>query len=129
MGKTAKATNFLNNGFLNKAFSLGSSHLRPKEVVSGESDKVYLPSKEDLTNNDYGFMSDSDREAKTTDYARVRGSWANKDAYKNNGAYWTRTASEKYDYTVYVSTTSGFISEYAVNSGSNSVRPCISVKL
>ena len=98
------------------------------------NDKVFLPSYEDCLNTKYGFSSNEKEASKTrtsltTDYARANGAWLNatKDL-KNNGIYWTRSAST-FNYAAYAINSGGFLSSYAVDGDSHCVRPCIMVSL
>lgn len=124
---------WLNNEFYNTAFSLNNVYIQ-NVSIDNNLDKVYLPSYEDLLNSNYGFDSDNgislNRTAKTTDYSRTLGSWYSEDSgYEYNGAYWTRTASEEYSYCAYNVNSGGYISKYAVDGNSHSVRPCIKITI
>ncbi len=152
-GQTVYANNYeqssirswLNNEFYNLAFSRNDNNVAETTVSNGASsgaennkyacddttDKVYLPSYLDYLNADYGFATDGNdksvtRECVTTDYARARGAWCN-TAY--NGSYWTRTPSGNFYYCALNVNSGGYLSEYAVDGNSHSVRPCISLIL
>ncbi len=91
---------WLNNEFYNKAFTdkqkelIGNTTLKD---ISNITDKVFLLSKEEITNTSYGFNSDNDRCKKVTDYAKANYAFENKGNKKNkgnkNGCYWLRTSS------------------------------------
>ncbi len=117
---------WLNNEFYGLAFSRNDIHV---EDGADNGGKVYLPSYADYLNSDYGFGSNADdksatRECVTTDYARARGAWCNT---QNNGSYWTRTPSSKYNYCAWNVNSGGYLSEYAVDGGDHCVRPCITL--
>ena len=124
---------WLNNEFFNKAFFLNNAFIQSVSI-DNNLDKVYLPSYEDYLNSNYGFDSQNgislSRQAKTTDYSRVLGSWYSKDSgYEYNGTYWTRSASKDYSYCAWNVNSGGYISEYAIDGNSHSVRPCIKIKI
>lgn len=126
--------NWLNNDFFNKAFGLDNSYI-VSTSIDGNSDNVYLLSYEDYLNTSYGFDNDitkksNTRCAATSEYARSKGAFASKDnAYLNNGSYWTRSASNNYNYCAYNVNSGGFVSEYAVDGDSHSVRPAIRIAI
>ncbi len=145
---------WLNGEFYSTAFALGNSAVKNTFVNNGASttdtvnniyasagttDKVFLPSYSDYLNSDYGFNSTASeksdtRVAKTTDYARARGAWCftrnNSDkGTQHNGSYWTRSASGEYYYCATVINSGGFISTYAVDEASHSVRPAIYIDI
>lgn len=133
-GATVYANNYahsdirrwLNNEFYGLAFSRNDIYV---ENAADKGGKVYLPSYADYINPDYGFGSNADdksttRECVTTDYARARGAWCNA---QNNGSYWTRTPSDKYNYCAWNVNSGGYLSEYAVDGGDHGVRPCITL--
>lgn len=156
-GKTIYSNNYehsdirywLNNNFYNKSFVLNNTYIKETIVDNSSSttesnndqivsetttDKVYLPSYEDYLNLEYGFDNDNKntsetREAKTTDYARARGAWVNmtNESLKNNGTYWTRSASSLYNYASWNVNSGGYLSTYAVDGNSHCVRPSISI--
>lgn len=121
---------YLNDEFLNTAFALNSNNL----LANNDSyqDKVSLLSKDDYLNASYGFESDisvksTSRECKVSEFARASGSWYNTDNY--NGSYWTKTSSTDFNYSAYNINGSGFISDYAVDGNSHSIRPTITISL
>lgn len=142
--------NWLNLFFFDMAFSLNDSYIQEIAVKNDSSttdinmnqyickdtiDKVYLPSYQDYINQDYGFdANDTSRECKTTDYARARGAWINtkdtsKPNLKYNGSYWTRSPSSEYNYCAWNVNSGGYLSAYAVDGNSHSVRPCITINI
>lgn len=130
----SEAREWLNGSFLKAAFQFGSSYLLEAETTG---DKVELLGLEDYANSDYGFAaettSSTTRQAKTTDFARARGAWYNKGEKNSsllyNGSYWTKTASEEFDYAAKNVNSSGFISDYAVDGASHCYRPSIRIRL
>lgn len=138
---------WLNDDFYNTAFALNNVYIQAVNVSNNGSttdaednnyvcndtiDKVYLPSYQDYLNLDYGFDSDATnksttRECKTTDYARINGAWCNKD--NNNGSYWTRSPSSEFYYCAWNVNSGGYLSTYAVDGDSYSVRPCIYIQI
>ena len=98
---------FLNSGaFYSKAFALDSSKLSNYAVKNDASttinsnnqfagdnctDKVFTLSYQDFIKSAYGFSSNSDRQCKTTAYAREMSASSIWDS-NYNGAYWTRSS-------------------------------------
>ena len=119
---------FLNEDFLDLAFFTDSSNLLEIEVGTGQVDKITLPTLEEMNTL---FDNDLAREALTSDYARSVGAFANKrDAsHKNNGTYWTRSASSIYSYASYNVNSGGVLSEYAVDGASHCIRPLIKINI
>ena len=79
---------WLNNDFYNKAFSVSEEQdsIMSTEISSGyqgitTDDKVFLLSKNDVENIDYGFKYDSNRIAVRTKYADSRASASEPNAY------------------------------------------------
>lgn len=126
---------WLNNEFYQKAFSLNDLFIQNTYVDNSNStlDKVYLPSYQDYLNTEYGFESNPNsgsntRTCKTSEYARIKGAWYNTTtSLKYNGSYWTRTPSDEYSYCAWNVNSTGYLSEYAVDGNSHSVRPCITI--
>ncbi len=101
---------WLNNEFYNKAFTDKEKKLISIETIDIEkiikkrfesklisesiSDKVFLLSKEEITNASYGFNSDNDRCKKVTDYAKANHVYEYK--VNKNGWYWLRTPLASY---------------------------------
>lgn len=107
--------NWLNNDFLNKAFSttlqsyinttrvdnslLSTGDKSNPYVCNNTSDKIYLPSYSEITNTMYGYMRyerfDQAKAKKLTDYAKAKGCSIFFDSscpeYYNNGSYWLRS--------------------------------------
>ena len=91
---------WLNNEFYNKAFTDKQKELIENTTlkdISNVTDKVFLLSKEEITNTSYGFNSDNDRCKKVTDYAKANYAFEYEGNKKNkgnkNGCYWLRTSS------------------------------------
>ena len=127
---------WLNDTFLNKAFAYDDSLLETTLVdnsaattgnpnnqyaCENTSDKVFLLSRQDLVNGDYGFSSDAARQAKVSDYASALG--------VKEGYYWTRSPYHFYaTYAHYISTTGG-ITYTAVTGSYPGVRPAVTLNL
>ena len=141
---------WLNNDFYNTAFALNNSSITEvtldnsanttdsnenKYAGNNTIDKVYLPSYKDMLSSSLGFDTSNgvsaSRQAKTTDYARVRGAWSNiRDSqYLYNSTYWTRSATSQYYYCAWNVNSSGNLSAYAVDGNAHCVRPCITITL
>ncbi len=140
---------WLNDEFFTTAFLLNSACLLKTTVENGgettdfvgnsyasknTEDYVFLPSYQDYINASYGFANSPEkstsREAKTTDYARATGAWCHtrnnaEEKTQHNGSYWTRSASGEYDYCATVVNAGGYLSTYAVDVASHSIRPAI----
>ena len=105
---------WLNNEFYNKAFTDKQKVLIENTTlkdISNVTDKVFLLSKEEITNTSYGFSNNIDeydnvRCKKVTDYAKANRALEFKE--NKNGTYWLRTS-----YYSYYSNSSG---AYIVNS-------------
>ena len=136
--KESDIRTWLNGEFLNTAFFMENSNLLVTEVdnsgvTTGDSnnkyvcdntnDKIYLPSCQEVN-------AMQSKTAITSDYARAVGAWSNTKgaSYKYNGSYWTRSPSSDFSYAVWNVNSGGVLSEYAVDGGSHSVRPCITIQ-
>ncbi len=152
-GKTVYANNYeysdirtwLNGDFYDSAFSLDSSYIQDTVVdnsaattesstnpyaCENTTDKVYLPSYQDYNNADYGFSTSSDRQCKTTEYARADGAYSiTSSGYENNGYYWTRSPIGYYSYIAWPVRYDGYLRSDFVGHGYYGVRPSLSVKL
>ncbi len=137
-------SDFSGAGFLDAAFSLGSSYIETTEVDNSAAttnsntnkyacentfDRVFLPSYRDYLNADYGFSTsrsvfDLARRCRTTDFARARGAYYSTDSsYLYNGHYWTRSPYNGGSYYArYVSDVGG-IAQALVTHSHSSVRP------
>lgn len=146
--KESDIREWLNNDFYNKAFGLNNTFIQnsyidnsartldvnsDEYICSNTLDKVFLPSYQDYLNSEFGFEVDSNsssntRTCKTSEYTRVRGSWYNTtSSLKYNGSYWTRTPSSEYSYCAWNVNSSGYLSTYAIDGVSHSVRPSITI--
>ncbi len=127
--------NWLNDKFYSMAFTGNNEFIQEKSIVNDKLDKVFLPSKDDYLNINYGFDNDINepsitREAKTTDYARARGAWYNTTSdLKYNGSYWTRSSTDEYSYCAWNVNSSGYLSKYAIDGNNHSIRPAIQITL
>ena len=96
---------------------------------------MYLPSYQDYLKSSYGFENQTSttsksRQCKTSDYARARGAFTSKSkGFENNGSYWTRSPSSEYAYCAWNVNSGGYLSSYAVDGNSHSVRPAISLNI
>lgn len=142
---------YLNDEFYSRAFALNNEYVKTTTVDNSAAstgsvpnsyacddteDKVFLLSRADYINTDYGFASSpysysSTRYCRTTDFARVKGAClsASSDT-KNNGHYWTRSpnAGNK-NYASYVRT-DGYIGyDNNVNYTYLCVRPAITITI
>ncbi|MCI6015029.1 MAG: DUF6273 domain-containing protein, partial [Coprobacillus sp.] len=88
---------WLNNEFYNKAFTDKQKELIENTTlkdISNVTDKVFLLSKEEITNTSFGFSNDEykydkARCKKVTDYAKANHAIDDED--NKNGEYWLRT--------------------------------------
>ena len=78
----------------------------PRFPSEDTNDKIFLLSRADVKNTSYGFTNsgettDSARQKKATDYAKIQGaSTSTKDGAPNSWWWWTRTAAPKPNTTV-----------------------------
>ncbi len=142
---------WLNNEFLNKAFSeelqeyIDNTEVDNSVKSSGKDnnkfacdntiDKIYLPSYKDITTSQYGYdangeASDSSRRKKLTDYARAIGCYMHESSeYYNNGTYWLRSPHSKQSYcTLYVDS-AGYINNSIVYSEDKGVAPALTLTI
>ena len=106
--ETSSIRKILNGEFLSNYFTDTSLLLTTEVDNSSEStleennpyicgatyDKVFLPSKADLSNPDYGFSNNNSRKCRATEYARTVGvedGTSGNDLHTTN--YWTRSPS------------------------------------
>ncbi len=133
--KYSDIRNWLNEEFYATAFTGNNEFIKETSIVNDKLDKVFLPTKDDYINANYGFDSDINessitRTSKTTDYARVRGAWYNTTSnLKYNGSYWTSSSTDEYSYCAWNVNSSGYLSKYAVDGSSHSIRPAIQITL
>ncbi len=138
---------WLNDGFLNTAFNLGSSYIQIVDVDNSSdttdilnsnpnsyrcdntSDKVYMLSFNDYLNEDYGFPSGRDstssRTCKPTDYALAN----HCEISNGNGSYWTRSPYSGKSTSVWMVQYNGEVLAVNVGLSNNGVRPAITIKL
>ena len=91
---------WLNNEFYNKAFTDKQKELIESTTlkdISNVTDKVFLLSKDDITNTSFGFSNNKDeydkaRCKKVTDYAKANCA----NVYNRIGWYWLRTPKASY---------------------------------
>lgn len=94
-------------------------------------DKVFLISKKDANNPDFGFMKGVKKKSltralQTTEYAMQEG-YANKD--NGNTCWWLRSPGLTNQYASYVFTNGSITDVYFVGRRNDAVRPAIRVKL
>ncbi|MCQ2743038.1 MAG: DUF6273 domain-containing protein [Bacilli bacterium] len=139
--KESDVRNWLSSYFYELSFGMADDYFAGLEVDNSPSttdsndnkyscentnEKVYLPSYQEVAS-----FAPSIIRAKTSDYARARGAWCNvRDSELSyNGSYWTRSPSSEFDYCAWNVNAGGYLSQYAVDGNSHSVRPCIQIKL
>lgn len=138
--KYSDVRKFLNDQFFQKAFVLNNTFVNDSTFKYGDenlTDKVYLFSKENYLNSNYGFETDVTQESNTryckvSDYARCVGAYVNSrnaksDILKNNGIYLTRSESDEFTYSNICVNSAGYLSNYSVTSSGSCVRPVIQV--
>ena len=153
--ETSTLRTWLNDTFLNNAFSaseqaaIKSTQLKTAIILDdgteGENDttdQVYLLSKEEVTNENYGFSASDEkalnRSARDTAYAKEQrevlspssSSLINEDAMMGNGAWWLRSpggVSSQAAYVDYDGEANGF--GIKVSNGYVAVRPALHVNL
>ena len=147
--KESSIRNYLNNDFLNKAFAISQDNILTtlvdnsglsQDIANSQyksentNDKIFLLSYQDYLNTSYGFESTNvttqKRVAKTSEYARATGAWSSKDASSlYAGSYWTRSPVNDLYYASYNVNSGGYISKYAVDGNSHSIRPALKINL
>jgi hypothetical protein len=88
--KYSDIRNWLNDDFYDCAFALGDTNIQTTTLEDGIQDKAFLLRTSDYSDSSYGFASATDRNCKTTDWARARGAYCASAQY--DGCYWTRTS-------------------------------------
>ena len=125
---------WLNNEFLNNAFSAKEQTGICESLLVNEDspyfgtkggnntvDKVFVLS---MTEASKYFSADGDRQADTTEYAKVQGSYPN--ANYGTSWYWSRTPGYSGDYFTFVSGNGApFIGGNTVDHNASAVRPAI----
>ena len=121
--ENSEIRNWLNNDFINKAFadqsviattsvdnSVASTGLDSNTYVCETTyDKLFLLSRQEAQNVNYGFENDADRSAKVTDYAKARGVITSSGDYVNNGYWWLRSPRSANSYSAYFVYSDGYI--------------------
>jgi exopolysaccharide biosynthesis protein len=85
---------YLNGEFKNKAFSTGE---QAALVENDDGGTVTLPTIDELRNTDYGFLSNDERQAKSTEYAKANGLYVYQGRQQYS-PYWSRTPSKDHAY-------------------------------
>lgn len=139
---------FLNNDFLVTAFpwggsdrivttevdnSLSSTKMKiDKYVCENTQDKVFLPSRKDLTNSSYGFatgLEDEDmaRQGYPSDYCIASHSISSVDGYLTT-IYWTRSPRDE-PYGAWSVRFNGVLNYDSTVTGARGIRPMIKISL
>lgn len=98
-------------------------------------DNIYLPSYVDYLNKEYGFVdhesSTPERTAKTTDFARAKGSWVSlRESSKNYGYSWLRSPGSEFYFEAWRLSYGGGMNHHNdIDDKSTCVRPIISINL
>lgn len=136
--------NWLNTSFLDIAFTnlerkaiLDSNITTPDSNYWGTkggndtTDKVFLPTMQDVMNPAYGFRKGmkptKTRMLKCTTYARRNGGYKNKT--NGNTCWWLRSPALHDKYAAYVFTTGAITATYFVGRRYDAIRPAIRVDL
>ena len=121
--ENSEIRNWLNNDFLNKAFadqsviattsvdnSVASTGLDSNIYVCETTyDKLFLLSRQEAQNANYGFENAADKSAKVTDYAKARGVITSSGDYVNNGYWWLRSPRSDNSNSAYFVYSDGYI--------------------
>lgn len=141
--------NWLNSEFYNLAFSLHNKYIMTTLVDNSAKtteidtnfnicddtiDKIYLLSYKDYINKDYGFSSSSfpsyTRFSITTDWARARGAYYNKESYyKFNGMYLTRSPKNYYENGSWIVSYDGTLGVSNVHLKNKGIRPSMTLEI
>lgn len=137
---------WLNDSFYNSAFALDNDNIQTALVVNSSSspyacddtlDKVFLPSLNDYSNEEYGFNSswayeDQARVCKTSDWTRAKGGYVG-DFDGWVASYWTRSPYGRTPYNdgscAYLFVETGRYGGDFVSYGFYCVRPAILLKI
>ena len=118
----------------NSAESTG--HSSNKYACENTEDKIFLISRQDVINSNYGFsskasLSDDTRQKKTTDYAKAQGAHTHSGrSYVGNGNWWLRAPDNYYSDTVYRVDISGTANGgVGVGITSSGVVPALQIRL
>lgn len=142
--ETSTLRTWLNTSFLDMAFTnqerkaiLDSSIRTPDNTAWGTkggndtTDKVFLPSIQDVMNTAYGFPDNMEpsktRMLQCTVYARKNGGYMNKE--NGNTCWWLRSPGFNQKYADYVFTTGAITENYFVGRRYDAIRPAIRVDL
>ena len=146
--KYSDIRSFLNNEFINSAFTIEQqntlittevdnsastiySSSNPNEFVCENTfDKIYLLSYKDSKNRNFGFIDDKSRQAKVTDYAKATGAfWSTSAEYLDCYFWWLRSPYyNNYSKVYYVSGNDYTFSNSDIDS-SYGVRPAMVIAL
>lgn len=143
--RNSSINSWLNNDFLNSAFSLNNSLIQITYVDNTASttdasrnpyadsyyiqEKIYLLSYKDYLNTDYGFPNrislSYQRMCKPTDYALVNGCYQN----EGNGCYWTRSPYSMDSRMAWYVTSDGSLESNNDVDLVRGVRPALTIKI
>ena len=70
---------------------------------------MFLLSRQEAQNANYGFENDADKSAKVTDYAKTRGVITSSGDYVNNGYWWLRSPRSSSSSSAYFVYSDGYI--------------------
>lgn len=126
---------WLNNKFINSAFTQSEKELIQLTNVDSIQDKVFLLNYLDVVSEAYGYNSDlnaldSFRQKKTSDYSRANGAWmATSEGYFGNGNWWLRSAKQESNQEVKSVYSIGNVDSYRVSDCALGVVPVLRVEL
>lgn len=128
---------WLNGEFLSTAFkTYEKAFISLSQVDNGvyndTEDKIFLPSLEDMYNEEYGFSSDAERMALSTDYVRACGTYmvpmVPEGKQIGYAKYWLRTAGEINEQNVAIINCNGASNENQSRIFTCTVRPMVVIK-
>ena len=135
--ETCTLRKWLNNDFINAAFSAEERTMIPTVTVSADKNPTYNTNPGNATQdqvfllsitevNKY-FSSDSARQCKPTDYAVANGAWRNDSG---NCLWWLRSPGGDQDYAAYVDRDGAVkVSGYGLRLDNRGVRPALWIDL
>jgi hypothetical protein len=150
-GSSYWAGNFTGKGFFDLVFTEEEKSFNTvttvgnSAVTTGSSynfydcpdtnDRMFLLSRQDLTNESYGFSlsssnSDVARCGVLTDYARATGAMMSTDSsHYGNGSWWSRSPYSDNEELTYIVNMDGSISSVTVYFEGFGIRPCFTVNI
>ena len=148
--KESEVRTYLNDVFLNKAFSeqesafikttlvdnsIGTTGDDPNYYLSEDTlDKIFLLSYMDIINplygyNDYLNAFDPARQVLTTDYARAVGTYMNTSNHYGCGTWWTRSPVGEFDYIIKSAYADGVIYWMTSYMNGYGILPALQIKI